>query len=362
MNVCLNLLNPILKEYAADNAQFPLYFFEDVNCQGARYPPEGEFNLWYQYLGEPKVVPTSEGDVTVTVVTSATLGMSEIKSLYVPPQAVLEMWTPNDEGYFTLVGPQVVPDTSALLGAWRTWDDAPCNDSDTYCGKKLNWTLGNPIYRMRISTSSPWTTMLARLAANKKPLTLQSTSYPVNNDLLYSDICPGNGEDYGCDCQNAWDTLLLEHPGAAAASYVNILPNGCDATTQFVPSAAQAGLNTVYECQNQIQAQLRSGTFPTLSNGGPAQYVCAGTIYLNSYDHGSADALARFDDEEDDKLELQEMMSSTPSYAYWVLGAICVLAFLLMFAGMLHQGDRNRTHAMRKRVTESRLYPSVASL
>lgn len=362
MQQCLEYLDPILQDYAPDNAQFPLYMFSDFNCQGVRYPPEGEFNLWYQYLGEPRTVSTPQGDVQVVQVTPATLGMTEIKSVYVPPQSVLEMWAPNDEGYFSVVGPQIITDTQAYLSAWRNFDDSPCgSDELAYCGNRVNWSVGDgqPIYRMRITSAVPWTNLLARLASDQQPLALNGKAYPVDNDALYADICPGNGEDFNCECQNAYDEILLNHPGAANQTYVNVLPNGCDPTTQFAPSQALVGTGTSYECQNQINAQLQSGTFPTLSQGGPQQYVCAGLIYLNAYDDGSTDVLARFDDFEDDRLEAQEMHSSTPAYAYWLAGAFGVLALLLVLVGSIHQGDMKAKERLRQRIKASRLYPST---
>ena len=47
---CFDKINEILLEETKTNSQYPLYLFEKENCQGKRYPPEGEFNLWEQYL------------------------------------------------------------------------------------------------------------------------------------------------------------------------------------------------------------------------------------------------------------------------------------------------------------------------
>jgi len=320
MATCEDVLNPLLTELASINAQFPLLLFSENNCQGKMYPPVGEYNLWNQYI-----------DVN-------TIGFSEINSLYCPPQTLLQVWSKNQQGYYSVTGPQTIPNTNAQLASWVHWDGSPCNPGETYCNKKVNWTFDQDIYRLRIVIQIPWTVMLHNMAANKQPLQMNGTVFTVNNDALFAEVCRNPGNRFLCHCYDAYQVILAQHAAAASSSYVNLLQNGCNPLAQYVPTGALVGQGTPEECTTMIQAQLLTGTFPTLGTpNAPINYICANQIYVNAFKDGAVDPLARVDDSEDDLLEKQEMNSTTPSYAYWIIGVLLLLAFLMFFLCLLER-------------------------
>jgi hypothetical protein len=320
MSSCQDFLNPILNELALDNAQFPLLMFSENNCQGQMYPPVGEFNLWNQDLKEN------------------TIGFNQINSIYVPPQVVLEMWSKNQDGYYSVTGPQIISNTNAQIASWTHWDGTPCNDGEPHCNKKVNWNFNGELDRVRIVIQIPWTVMLHNFASNKQSLQMNGTVFPVNNDVLFDEICKNPQNRFTCYCHAAYQEILEFHAAAADSSYVNLLQNGCDPTTQYVPSKALVAQGTAAECNAMIQAQLETGTFPTLSTKrGQANYICANQIYTNAFNDGITDPLARIDDNEDDVLENQEMTSMTPSYAYWVVGILLLFGALLFFIYLLQR-------------------------
>jgi len=355
MSTCKEVVNAILEELAPVNAQFPLLMFSETNCQGVRYPPEGDFNLWGQYLGVPVTTTVAGKPVTTVEVRPETLGMSQIKSIYVPPQSVLELWATGGDGYYSLTGQQLIQDLDAMLAAWRNWDDSPCITGTVNCGNRVVWKVGEgePIERMRIHNPVPWTAVLANLAANKQTVQLHGTTYAINNDTLYQDICVEGQDSFACECHNAWQELLAVHSAAATQSFVNILQNGCNPLTQFVPSGAPVGDVTTTECQQQINAQLVTGTFPTLSVGGPQLYICAGQTYINAFENGTLDLPSRLDDDEDDDLEAMEMTRNTPGYAYWVMGALLVLGLLMLLFHMLRRSNFSMK-VVRQRIRQSK--------
>lgn len=328
MSNCSEVVNAILQELSPINAQFPLLMFSDVNCQGKRYPPEGEFNLWEQYL------PLDS------------LGFEEIKSIYVPPQALFELWAEGGDGYYSMTGPQMVSNLSAMVAAWRNWDDSPCVAGTVNCGNRVVWKMYDPIQRMRIHRPVSWNQVLATMAANRQQLRMGTTTYDFDYDTLFQDvICLPGQVDPQCNCHRAWQEILTNHAGAAEQSFVNILQNGCNAQTQYVPSGARVGDNTPSECQQQINAQLKTGTFPTLNQGGPSIYICAGTYYLNSFEDGIVDPLAHVDDHDDDLLEEVEMSGAqkpAPAYAWWVMGSMLILGVLMIFAEALRKSTLTR--------------------
>lgn len=334
---CMDVINPLLQAEAAENAQFPLWLFSGPNCTGTRYPPEGEFNLWGQYLD------------------FATFGFNEVRSAYVPPQALLELWATGDEGYFSVTGPSVLPDLRAQLGFWRNWDDSPCLSNQVNCGNRVVWTLNNPVAKMRISLPVNWNLTLANLAAQKETLSVSGFTYEIDNDALYGELCYEGQTRVPCNCFNSYQQILANHATSATNSFINVLQEGCDPLGQYVPTGALVGEVTPVECQRQIQAQLENGTFPTLDRGGPEIYICAGKSYVNTNSDGSFDRLARFDDDEDDKLELQEMSNSNSSNTgWWIMGGLLIFAALLLVFYFLVLRHRLDPHIARAKIKKKK--------
>jgi hypothetical protein len=339
MATCQDVLDPILTENAAINAQFPAFFFSGTNCQGLRYPAEGSFNLWNQDLSP------------------STIGFSQINSIFVPPQIILELWSPGNNGYVSFPGPQVIPVTSAQLVLWSHWDGSPCDSSsELYCNKKIDWTVGSGIARIRFTIQVPWTTLLHNMASNKQVLQWNGTTYPTDNDTLFNELCRDPENRYSCHCQWAYEEILASHSAAANSSYVNLLQNGCNPNTQYVPTNALVASGTVAECQTMIQAQLKTGTFPLLGTpNGQQNYICGNQIYINAYSDGISDPLTRIDDAEDDKLETQEMtLQETPAYAWWILAVLLIVAFLCWFTYSLHI-SLQKSHHIRRSIKHNRL-------
>lgn len=342
LDACMEVINPILQKNAPINAQFPFLFFSEPLCQGKRYPPEGAFNLWEQTLSADQI------------------GFSEIRSVYVPPQSQVELFAVGGDGYYSVIGPQVIPDTESQLAFWRNWDDSPCFSGETNCGNRVIWKLasaGGVVARLRVHNPVSWTETLAILAAKKAPVKLNGVTYPVDNDALYQGLCTDGQDRFQCDCHDAFREIQIQHPGSVNNSYVNILQNGCNPLSQFVPSGALVGQVNATECQNQINSQLKSGTFPTLNNGGNPLYICSGISYLNAYEDGTLDTLARFDDDEDDVLEAREMTSVAPSYSLWIMGGLLLLAlFMIMFYYLRRSALRGRLtrHKIRRRKRSER--------
>lgn len=314
----LEVVNSILKPLAPVNAQFPLLLFSQKDCLGKRYPPEGEFNLWNQDL-----------DLT-------TVGFDTIRSLYVPPHALLEMWSTGDgDGYYSVQGPNIISSTGSMLAFWSHYDNSPCFSTEVHCGKRVGsadgWKLLVDISRMRITWNLSWVELLHNFASNGQTLAFGGTEYAVNNDTLFNEICPHPYDRYSCNCHSAYQLIQQNHPGAAGSSYVNLQQNGCNPNIMYVPSGGNIAAGTLQECTVQINAQLSTGTFPTIDNGGSEFYICAGKTYLN----GVKDPVPRTMAEE--AASTISGFSSTsgvpttgfPTYAYYVIGAFLLTAVLM---------------------------------
>lgn len=266
----LDVVNATLQPLAQRNAQFPVLLYNHKNCTGRRYPEEGAFGVWNQDLDFEQV------------------GFDTVVSLYVPPHVVLELWSPgNNDGYFAVQGPNLISDTGSFLAFWRHYDNSPCFATEAHCGQRVGsphgWRWGVDFSRMRVTWNTSWVRLLHNLASNQQPLAFGGTTYAVDNDALFDELCPHPTNRYSCACHSAYQQLLQDHPQAASQSYVNILPNGCNPNSMFVPSQAQVGAVTAQNCTTQIHAQLTTGTFPTIANGGPEFYVCSGRVYVNAY-------------------------------------------------------------------------------
>lgn len=310
----LETVNEVLTPLAPLNAQFPLLLYSRKNCTGQRYPAEGEFGLWNQDLKEEMV------------------GFNDIVSLYVPPHAVLELWNTSDgEGYYAVPGPALISDTGAYLAFWRHYDDSPCFPHELHCGKRVGsntgWRLGVDVARLRVTWSSSWLRLLHNMAANQQGLTFGGTEYAVNNDTLFNELCPHPYNRYSCNCHSAYQQLMAQHPAAASSSYVNLLQNGCNPLTMYVPSQARVGAATTQECTTQIHAQLKTGTFPSLDQGGPQYYTCAGHTYVNAVAGMNTSRESSSSDQTKNAETLSE--EGLPVYAWYVIGGMLILLMLL---------------------------------
>lgn len=339
----LAVVNATLQQLAPLNAQFPLLLYNRKSCTGQRYPEEGSFGLWNQDLNFDHV------------------GFDTIVSLYVPPHALLEMWSTGDgDGYYSVQGPTIISDTGSLLAFWHHYDNSPCFSTEVHCGKRVGgihgWRLGVDFSRMRITWNTSWVSLLHNFASNQHPLTFGGINYPVNNDALFDELCPDPTNRFSCNCHSAYQQILDQHAAAADGSYVNILQNGCNPATMYVPSAAQVGVGTSQECTVQIHAQLSTGTFPTIDNGGPQFYICSGRVYVNAYSTDAnldrevfaaqrrPTACQRNQATDQAELEVSPSASSPsfPTYAWYILGALLVvIVFLGLFYG-LYQIQRRR--------------------
>lgn len=300
----LIVVNSILQPLAPRNAQFPYLFFNNKNCLGTRYPAEGEFGLWNQDLSRDQV------------------GFDNILSLYVPPHAILEMWSTGDsDGYCAIQGPNIISNTGAYVTFWRHYDDSPCFPTEVHCGKRVGsnngWRFGIDFKRIRITWNTSWVSLLHNLASNKQPLAFGGIQYNVDNDSLFNQICPHPYDRYSCNCHSAYQFLVKNHFEAAESSYVNLLQNGCNPNTMYVPSKANVGAVTPQECSAQINAQLVTGTFPTIDNGGSEFYICAGKTYVNGWKDPN--------NNKNRTLENDEFSSSTTTTIYIVVGVVCAV-------------------------------------
>lgn len=311
---CLAVLTPLLTALGPQNSQWPCLLFSEPHCQGQMYPPSGSFNAWNKY------------------VTESDIGFHTIGSAFIPPQIVLQLWTPNKRLTYVAPGQQVIIDTDSQLAFWRNWDDSACETTQASCNTKVNWTFGtrdNSLDKL-IMIPLNWNLTLASYGATKQSFQIGPNTIPMNLDQFFSETCTSNDPNYtsACLCQNAYMNILENHNTSANQSYVNLLQNGCNPTTQFVPSQANVAIGTTDECLQMMNAQIAAGTFPTLSNGGPTNYICNNQIYVNAYNNGSPSAFAYADDFEDDQIEQSEMVSQNPAYAYIILGTLIFVACL----------------------------------
>ena len=319
------VVNEVLEKSALNNnAQFPYLFFSGVNCTGLSYPTtEDRSPLWNQDL------------------TASLIGFSTIASLYVPPHAKLEMWNSvNGDGYYAVQGPVIIPNTAAQLAVWSNYDGSPCLESSKACGTRVGnnkgWILGVNIFRMRITWNTSWTQFLHDSASNHQRVQMGDSTYSIDYDALFNEICPDPLSRYSCNCHSAYQDLLIKHPAAANQSFVNITPNGCNSNTMYVPSKANIGTGTTQECLQMINAQLKSGTFPTLSNGGQTLYPCATKLFVN----GTVDNTQAL------KTVSVESSSSSSSglYVYYIIGAVTLMLLLFMLFMTRFVVIRERSH------------------
>jgi hypothetical protein len=328
---CEDVIDKILTPKAQTNSEFPMIIWDDKGCQGKRYPEEGEYDAWSQYL-EP-----------------AWTGLDRIKSLFVPHHATLELWSANDS-YYSVQGPSYVADTPSKLAFWRHWDDTPCYPGEIDCGKRVIWDMvdddvGDPstndgkIKRIRITRHTSWLDLLNQKASAGKPLTVGNKTYEIDGDAFYKEYCAGGSKRFGCQCHDAYQDLLANHPEASEHSFVNIASDKCNPAVHYVPTGARVSKGTHEECEEMFRAQIKAGTFPSLDVGGPQTFHCGGKTYTNSLSDGSPSRLHQLDDKEDDKIEANEMVSATetPEYAYYVIAAILILGFLLIVAYYLEK-------------------------
>lgn len=331
----LDVVNTVLQPLAPKNAQFPLLLYNNKNCTGKRYPDEGEFGLWNQ-------------DLSLDLI-----GFDNILSLYVPPHAILEMWSVGDgDGYYAIQGPAIVSNTGALLAFWRHYDDSPCFPTEQHCGKRVGtnngWRFGVDFARIRVTWNSSWVRLLHTLASNKQPLSFGGTQYNVNNDNLFNSICPHPYDRYSCQCHSAFQLILKDHFDAAENTYVNLLQNGCNPDTMYVPSQANIGAVTKQECTAQINAQLATGSFPTLDKGGPEYYICAGELYLNGIkDPESAEK----------NKEAQDNQSNTV-ILFVVIGVVVAICIFVFIYGIFYTNSRittTTTHPTKPSIRRNRM-------
>lgn len=143
---------------------------------------------------------------------------------------------------------------------------------------------------------------------------------------------------YPCRCTDVANAILAEHADAASKSYVNLLQNGCNPSTQYVPTYGNVADGTVAECLQQINAQLNACTFKTISQGGPQLYICGGRVYENAVDppENCGSALAK-------TAEMAPPSQTTPDYVYGVMAALVALGLLLVFAKVMMNGKSSKS-------------------
>ena len=335
---CLDVLQPLLATQGANNAELPFYLWEYPGCTGTRYPAEGQFPNWEQYL-EPGFI-----------------NLGKIRSLFIPHQASLQMFAPTD-GYYSVDGPAIIADTTAYLSLWGHYNNTPCFETDSDCGKQIVWNIADTpaaIARMRVLRPVSWNGELHFRALAKIPLQLDQFTLPINNDELFNTLCRPGQTRWQCECHNAFQELLRDHLVAYRQSFVNLMNNACNSATDYVPSNALQGIGSPYQCAQMIRAQLEAGTFPTLDRGGEATYVCDGQSYVNANSDGTVPAPPTTDDVDEAARELAEvapMWSGVPTAGYWVLGSLLLFAGLLWFSYVLTRRQwptRPRTRSTRR--------------
>lgn len=330
MDDCFQKINAMLLLLSTTNSQFPFLAWSGEACTGTMYPPAGSFGYWDQ------------------AVSANALGFTEIRSMFIPHQSVIKVWSneANPVGYYSVSGPLIVPDNRSFLANWSRWDGTTCTSGDTVCGKKVQWIIGygtRNIGKLIIHNPVGWTSFLATAAARGDTLSLSTPSglkqtYTIDYDALYTELCTDGQNRFACGCHDAYQALLREHPAAASKSYINLTPNSCNPSTQYVPSNANVGNGSLYECANMINAQLRSGTFPTLTNGGYPLYMCANKSFTNAYSDGSTVTTTTNKETNEDKTG-DDAEQATPAYIYIVMS---ILIFAALVATVYAQCTRKR--------------------
>lgn len=260
VDLCYEPLAAILFPLAKTNSQLPLLIFSEPNCTGSVYPPAGGL----LELGAR--------------ITRNDVGFESVRSLYVPPHVTLQVWSGAMTHYFAVIGPAIVPDTSALIAAWGYRGDLPCPKGQGICGQKVDFRLGPGEAQIGALTLlvENWQDFLANAAsAQIRPALGPLWEFPFDFDaFMMKEYCAADATRAACGCVNAYQDLLQNHPLSVNDSYINIMPNSCNPLTQYVPTGARIGVGSKDECLQMIRAQLNEGTFQTAANGGPSEILC----------------------------------------------------------------------------------------
>lgn len=276
-DACLDVVLPLVRAYRSEDAlaEPSFYFWSEPTCQGAQYPADTEFPVWDQYL------PLAE------------LPMNQVQSLYVPHHAALEAYSEND-GYFTVEGPAVVPLTRAHLKFWHHADDSDCAEADTECGTPVVWSWSHHaearnIHRLRVVRRVPWTQELHDRAVHGIPLTLGSRTLlsETDYDNLFQRLCGDEASEtvasrFRCHCHWAHEELKRQVPDEMEHAFVDASHTTCNPNQHFVPSTAKVSRGTRQECLRLFRAKMRSRAFLALDEGGPSHVVCNGITFENA--------------------------------------------------------------------------------
>ena len=320
--------------YAQNNSQFPCLLFSGSQCTGTRYPPIGGFNAWE------------------TSLTATDIGFSTIKSILIPPQITVQIWSPSMKNYYEAIGSQTIIDAQSQLAFWRNFDGTDCAASQSACGKAVHWTFGSDPQQLsslkfHFTYFQGWNQLLYTSASNKQNLMIGSTEYSMNYDQFFAQLCANNPNNtYACQCHDAYFAIVTQHSAAADQSYVNLLQNGCDPSSQFVPTGANVGTGTDQECLNMINAQIQTGTFPTLSTKGSSQqYICNNQVYANAFNTGATNQTSYLSD------EIEERYQVNSQIPIWILVGVLVFVIVMMMLYWLLQCPLapKRLHPVRQR-------------
>lgn len=262
---CASVISELLGPYANTIDQFPIVFWSQPGCTGIQYPPTGEFPQWEQQLKASEI------------------GMQTIGSLYVAPHVLLTLWSKDGTGFYSVPAtPSPIVSTAATPMAWTVADGTPCPTNDGVCGHRIEWDLGSHIDHLRAQRLINWNMYTHNLANNKQVIQVVNQTIPLNNDLLFQELCQNGSNLYTCQCHDAYIALLATHPQSVQDSYINITQNGCDPKTIYAPSKAPIGSGTQEECMQMYGSQLQYGTHKTVSEGGGVYVYCGNQVFQNA--------------------------------------------------------------------------------
>ncbi len=288
----------VIDQLFSDFSEMPAVFWDRPNCQGNRWPVEGDHTPFDQTL------------------TWSRTGLPRLASFYIPPHATTKIESSNGGG-LTLMG--VSSDTSrALLQTWDTVTGEPCPSTSAShdCGRRVDWA---GIARFRVSRHRTWDDHVM----NKAMEASQNGTYEwVHNgrtyqpdwDVFMNRYCSETPTPNGCQCYVEWRSLISKYPTVDRSKlYAGFLDGACQPKAHFISKRAPKGQGKASECNDLVYALTQAGAPPSMN------------IQCNNRSLDAALATKEANKEEQDNDSDQEV-------PVLLVVAVCVMLVIVLWA------------------------------
>lgn len=249
MSDCATVIDELFQENLVnDFAEMPSVFWDRPNCQGNRWPVEGDHTPFDQTLAWSRT------------------GLPRLASFYIPPHATAKIESANG-GALTLMG--VSSDTSkALLQTWDTVTGEPCPSTSALhdCGRRIDW---GGIARFRIARHRTWNDHVMNKAIEASQngtyeWTHGGRTYQPDWDLFMNRYCSETPTPNGCQCYVEWRSLIQSYPTVDRTKlYVGFLDGTCQPQKHFISKRAPKGTGSSTECNDLVFALTQAGAPPS---------------------------------------------------------------------------------------------------